>query len=156
MNPVHYSSKKQDWETPDDLFKRLDDEFHFKLDVCATRENRKVEHYFGPGGISDDGLSAFWGDMAQPCWMNPPYGKAISEWTFKARNESSLFKATVVALLPARTDTRWWHEDVIGGSAEVRFLKGRLKFKGAKYSAPFPSAIVVWRPKCSSSPSSSS
>ncbi len=87
-----------------------------------------------------DGLALTW---LGTCWMNPPYGRKIGQWVRKAY-ESSLLGATVVCLLPARTDTAWWHDYVVKG--EIRFLRGRLKFGGQKNSAPFPSAVVVYRP----------
>lgn len=141
---VHFSSQSSEWETPDDLFKKYDDVYHFSLDVCATLHNRKVERYFSP---QQDGLAQKWTGFS--CWMNPPYGAEIEKWVAKAHAEKG---CRVVALLPARTDTRWWHEHVFSGrhtkdspARIVEFLRGRIKFKGAENSAPFPSAIVVWR-----------
>lgn len=134
---VHFSSQRMDWETPQWLFDQLDAEFGFELDVCATPENAKCERYFTP---EHDGLSQEWTGV---CWMNPPYGREIGRWMRKAY-ESSLNGATVVCLVPARTDTAWWHDYAAKG--EVRFLRGRLRFVGARHSAPFPSAIVVFRP----------
>lgn len=134
------SDWRSDWETPDDLFKNLDAEFHFTLDVCANAENRKCSSYFSP---DQDGLAQDW--WPENCWMNPPYGREISKWVAKAFSQS-LRGATVVCLLPAKTDTIWWHRWVIGTGAEVRFVKGRLRFKGAKHSASFPSAIVIFKP----------
>ena len=136
---VHFSSKKSDWETPWDLFNALNEEFHFTVDVCAEEHNTKLKYYFSP---EDDGLSVDWGNHI--CWMNPPYGREITKWVKKAWEESQK-GATVVCLLPARTDTRWFHSYVLG-KAEIRFIKGRLKFEGAKNSAPFPSMIVIYRP----------
>jgi phage N-6-adenine-methyltransferase len=135
---VHFSSNKHDWETPWELFNKLNDEFNFTIDVCAERSNSKLEHFFSP---KEDGLSQSW--SGHVCWMNPPYGREISKWVKKAYEES-LRGCTVVCLLPARTDTKWFH-DYIYGKAEIRFLKGRLKFVGAQHSAPFPSMIVVFR-----------
>lgn len=133
------SSNRQDWETPQELFESLDAEFGFELDVCATESNTKCGKYYSP---EQDGLIKEWA-WAGTVWMNPPYGREIGKWVKKAFEES-LKGATVVCLLPARTDTAWWH-DYIEGKAEVRFIRGRLKFSGSKGSAPFPSAIVVMR-----------
>ena len=135
-----YSSLRSDWETPDDLFDALDAEFHFVLDVCADEANRKCETYFAEW---DDGLLQDWRGT---CWMNPPYGRQIGKWMRKA-HESSLGGATVVCLVPARTDSEWWWSYAI--PHEIRFVRGRLYFtngQGQRGRAPFPSAIVVMRP----------
>ncbi len=137
MDPVHFSSQSDLWETPQDFFDRLDDEFHFATDVCALPSNAKCERFFTP---EQDGLHQEWSGV---CWMNPPYGREIGKWMRKAY-ESSLSGATLVCLVPARTDTAWWHDYAAKG--EVRFVRGRLRFGGAKNSAPFPSAVVVFRP----------
>ena len=131
-----FSSKNTTWETPQWLFNQLDKEFNFELDVCATDDNAKCSKYFTP---QENGLKQKWEGI---CWMNPPYGREIGAWVKKAY-ESSLEGATVVCLLPARTDTKWWHEYCMKAS-EIRFIKGRLKFGNSKNSAPFPSAIVVF------------
>lgn len=133
-----FSSKTDQSETPQWLFDELNKEFEFTLDVCATADNAKCKEFFSP---EDDGLSQDWRGV---CWMNPPYGRKISEWIEKAYKESQN-GATVVCLVPSRTDTRWWHDYCVKG--EIRFLKGRLKFGNCKNSAPFPSAIVVFRQK---------
>jgi phage N-6-adenine-methyltransferase len=138
MNPVHFSSRSDDWATPQWLFDLLDAEFGFTLDVCAVAGNAKCQHYFSP---DVDGLKQDWRGV---CWMNPPYGRQIARFVEKA-HQSALLGATVVCLLPARTDTTYWHR-VIAHAAEIRFLKGRLKFGGAANSAPFPSAVVVFQP----------
>ena len=134
-----FSKETQEWETPQDLFDELNEEFQFTLDVCATKENRKCERYFDK---EMNGLTQNWGGRV--CWMNPPYGPRIGDWLYHARTESALGCATVVCLLPARTDTKWFHKHVYN-RAEIRFIKGRLKFGGAKNSAPFPSMIVIYR-----------
>ena len=135
---VHFSSGKDDWETPDDVFIPLDREFGFTLDVCANKINHKVGYYFDE---EDNGLIQDWGTNI--CWMNPPYSQ-LKKWLEKAYT-SSLNGATVVCLIPARTDTKaWWN--FVEGKAEVRRRKGRIKFVGAKSSAPFPSCIVIYRP----------
>ena len=135
-NEVMFSSRSDEWETPQWLFDQLHTEFCFRLDVCATADNAKCERYYTK---AEDGLAQDWSGV---CWMNPPYGREINRWIEKAY-ESSLGGATVVCLLPSRTDTKWWHEYVMRG--EVRFLRGRLKFGGSKNSAPFPSAVVIFR-----------
>lgn len=136
MNDVLFSSKSVVWETPQDLFDKLNEEFHFDLDVCALPENAKCEKYYTP---EDDGLSQPWNGV---CWCNPPYGRTIGKWIQKAY-ETFAGGGTVVMLLPARTDTKWFHE-YIYNKAEIRFIKGRLKFGNSKNAAPFPSMIVVF------------
>lgn len=137
MNNVHFQSNKHDWETPQFLFDGLNAEFGFELDVCATEANAKCKRFFS---ADDDGLKQVWAGV---CWMNPPYGREIERWIAKAF-ESAKSGALVVCLVPARTDTRWWHKYVTRG--EIRYLRGRLKFGTAENSAPFPSAIVIFRP----------
>ncbi len=132
-----FSSKTDLWETPQKLFDELDSEFHFDMDVCANPENAKCEKFFSP---EMDGLKQNWNGM---CWCNPPYGKEIGKWIQKAA-ESVHGGATTIMLIPARTDTKWFHE-FIYGKAEVRFLRGRLKFGNAKNYAPFPSMIVIFK-----------
>lgn len=136
MKNIHFSSKTDLWATPQDLFDKLNAKYKFTLDVCAVAENTKCDVWFTP---EIDGLAQNWGKDI--CWMNPPYGRQIIQWMKKAY-ESSLCGATVVCLVPSRTDTRWWHEYAIKG--QIEFLRGRLKFGGHKDSAPFPSAIVVF------------
>lgn len=135
---VHFSSKTDLWSTPQAFFDKLDDKFGFTLDVCATDDNAKCSNYYT---VEDDGLSQIWEGVV---WMNPPYGREIGKWMRKAY-ESSKNGATVVCLVPSRTDTAWWHDTAAKG--EVEFLRGRLKFGNAKNSAPFPSAVVVFKPK---------
>ena len=135
---VHFSSTTDLHATPQDFFDKLNVEFGFGLDVCATPENAKCPRYYTK---ADDGLAQDWGTGA--VWINPPYGREIGAWMRKA-NEAAKSGATVVCLVPARTDTKWWHEYVI--QHEVRFVRGRLKFGDAKNCAPFPSAVVVIRP----------
>jgi len=136
MNHALFQSDRQDWETPQRLFDKLDAEFHFTHDVCALPKNAKCRSYFTP---REDGLLQDWKGV---CWMNPPYGKEIEKWMQKAFFESTR-GVTVVCLVPARTDTEWWHKYALQG--EIRFLRGRLKFQGADATAPFPSAVVVFR-----------
>ncbi len=134
---VHFSSETDEWPTPQDFFDRLNEEFGFNLDVCATPENAKCPRYFTK---RENGLLQKWTGI---CWMNPPYGREIGQWVQKAYT-SALEGATVVCLLPARTDTAWWHDYCMKG--EIRFVRGRLKFGNASENAPFPSAVVVFRP----------
>jgi len=134
-----FQSKRHDWSTPQDLFDRLNAEFHFTLDPCATDETAKCERYFTP---EIDGLKQSW--AGETVFMNPPYGKALPIWMEKAHKEVNENGATVVALVPARTDTNWWHNHVNG--FHVNFPKGRIRFGGCQKSAPFPSAIVVMKP----------
>ena len=135
---VHFSSKTDLWYTPDDFYEKYNGVYNFETDVCATHENAKCENYYTQ---EIDGLSQDWQGV---CWMNPPYGRTIGKWMKKAY-ESSLNGATVVCLVPARTDTNWWHDFAMKG--EIEFIRGRLKFGGSKNSAPFPSAVVVFKPK---------
>lgn len=137
INNVHFSSKTDLHATPQDFFDTLDKEFKFGTDVCALPDNAKCESFFTP---EQDGLKQAWTGV---CWMNPPYGREIGFWMKKAY-ESMLEGATVVCLVPSRTDTRWWHDYAMKG--QIRFIKGRLKFGKAKNSAPFPSAIVIFAP----------
>lgn len=116
-----FSSKTDLYETPQDFFDKLNDEFHFDLDVCATPENAKCKRYYTP---EMDGLSQPWEGV---CWCNPPYGREIGAWVRKARLASDAGN-TVVMLLPARTDTRWFHDYIYGAyHTEIRFVRGRLK-----------------------------
>lgn len=133
-----FSSKSDDWETPQDLFDSLHAKYNFDLDVCATAENAKCERFFTP---EQDGLKQDWTGV---CWLNPPYGRQIGLWMAKAL-EASQAGATVVCLVPSRTCTAWWHDYAEKG--EYYFIRGRLKFGGSPNSAPFPSAIVVFRPR---------
>ena len=134
---VMFSSKDQTWETPQNLFDKLDKEFNFTLDVCATDETAKCNNYFTP---KENGLIQEWRGN---CWMNPPYGREIGIWIKKAWEESKK-GAKVVCLIPARTDTKYWHEYIFTYAAEIRFIKGRIKFGNSKNSAPFPSALVIF------------
>lgn len=152
MNKVHYSSNSTEWETPQYLFDYFNKSlfnFNFTLDVCATPNNTKCKKFFTK---KDNGLNQDWGN--ETCWMNPPYGKEIRHWVKKAY-ESSESGATVVCLLPSRTDTTWWHDYCM--KAEIILIKGRINFlkryiekSGEAFlmntSAPFPSAIVIFEP----------
>jgi phage N-6-adenine-methyltransferase len=135
---VHFKHETVLWSTPQVLFDALDAEFSFATDVCADASNAKCAHYFSP---AQDGLRQRWEGV---CWMNPPYGVEIGRWVQKAF-EASLYGATVVCLLPARTDTRWFQQYVLP-FAEVRYLPGRQRFGASGHGAPFPSAVVIFRP----------
>lgn len=148
-----FSRGKDDWETPPEVFEPLNKVFHFTLDVASSHENAKCELYFTETGLhkthqfgtrtfnSDDGLSGDW--EGHTCWMNPPYSN-WQKWVAKASVEAAK-GATVVALLPARTDTKAFHEYIWKKpSVEIRFVKGRIKFVGAEQGAPFPSMVVIF------------
>lgn len=132
---VHFSSATDLWATPQEFFDRLDAVHSFTLDACANSDNAKCDRYFTK---EQDGLAQSWDGVV---WMNPPYGREIGHWMRKAY-ESSQQGATVVCLVPARTDTRWWHDYAIKG--QIEFIRGRLKFGGHKSNAPFPSAVVTF------------
>ena len=135
VNQGLFTSNTDMWATPLDFFIKLNEEFNFETDVCAIESNAKCKKFFTP---EMNGLKQEWTGV---CWMNPPYGRGIGEWIKKAY-ESSLNGATVVCLIPSRTDTKWWHDYCMKG--EVRLVKGRLKFGDSKNSAPFPSAVVIF------------
>lgn len=133
MNKIMFSSKTDLWETPQELFCKYDSIYHFETDVCALPENTKCERFFSP---DIDGLQQEWHGV---CWCNPPYGREVGKWVKKAAESF----ATVVMLLPARTDTSWFHDYCLP-YGNIEFLRGRLKFGKAKNSAPFPSMVVVF------------
>lgn len=137
MNSALLSSEKMDWETPEELFNTLNNEFAFDVDVCATAENAKCKKYYTP---EENGLLQEWKGT---CWMNPPYGREIAKWMKKAYESSA---DTVVCLVPSRTDTKWWHDYAMRAD-EIRYIRGRVKFVGAKHGAPFPSSLVIFRQK---------
>lgn len=132
---VHFSSETDNWATPQEFFDKLNSVFEFTLDPCASAKNAKAPKYYT---AEDDGLAQNWD--GERVFMNPPYGRGIGDWVKKA----SETKGLVVCLVPARTDTKWWHNYVAGGGADIHFLAGRLKFGGSKNSAPFPSAVLVY------------
>lgn len=140
INAGMMSSATDQWATPQELFDDLDSIYHFTLDVCASDWNAKCDRYFDE---EQNGLAQEW---VGTCWMNPPYGRTIKEWVKKAY-ESAGNGTTVVCLIPARTDTAWWHDYVMKG--DITFLRGRVKFvsqtNDKDQSAPFPSAIVVFK-----------
>ena len=139
ISPTLYSSRTDDWPTPQSFFDQLNAEFGFTLDPCASATNTKCVAYFTQ---KDDGLKQDWGSHRVFC--NPPYGKTMREWARKCY-ESSQQGAMVILLAHSRTDTRWFHEWVYD-KAELRFVKGRLKFGDGIQSAPFPSLVAIYRP----------
>jgi phage N-6-adenine-methyltransferase len=151
---VLFSSKKDDWETPPELFDSLHGEFGFWIDGAASAENTKLSHWWGPGGIAVDALAVpAWRCVGGPIWINPPYSRGQQPNFIGKAAEEARNGATIVMLLPARTDTRAFHAHIWDARQhrprpwvkEVRFLPGRLKFVGAKDAAPFPSMIVVFK-----------
>jgi len=139
VQKVMFSSKSSEWTTPQDFYEELNKVYNFTLDPCATKESAKCEKYFTP---EDDGLNQDW--TGHTVFMNPPYGRSIKLWIKKAWEASRKGGTTVVCLIPARTDTRYWH-DYCMKAHRVYFVKGRLKFGGETNSAPFPSAVVVFK-----------
>lgn len=138
VNSALFSSKSDDWATPADFFAVLNAEFNFDLDVCASEKNHKTPDYFDE---KTDGLSQNWGGRRVFC--NPPYSQ-IEKWIQKAWTESYKPQTLIVLLIPARTDTKYFHDYILHRS-EIRFVKGRLKFGNSEHAAPFPSMVVVYR-----------
>lgn len=137
---VMFSSERDNWETPQRLFDELNKEFGFTLDSCADENNHKCDKYYTK---DQDGLTQCWKNERVFC--NPPYGREIGSWVRRCYLHSKVGDGIAVMLIPARTDTRWFHEYIYNKSnVEIRFLKGRIKFVGAKYNAPFPSMIVIF------------
>jgi phage N-6-adenine-methyltransferase len=150
--PAHLSSASDDWPTPADFYDALDAEFGFVLDVCASSANHKTTQFYAldhPDNGRRDGLAQDWAAQAAalggPVWMNPPYGRPIAAWMSKAF-EAAQAGATVVTLVPVRADTAWWHDLVLATGAQVRHVRGRLRFGNAVNTAAFSSAVVVYRP----------
>lgn len=138
----HYGNGRN-WATPPEIYEPLDAEFGFTLDPCCTAATAKCAKFYTE---ADDGLAQDW--SGERVFMNPPYGREIPAWTRKARAEVER-GALVVGLLPASTDLAWWHEDVLAAGAEIRFVRGRIRFlmDGRRWANAFmPSVIVVWRP----------
>lgn len=145
INSGLFTSNDSTWTTPQDFFDKLNDEFHFTLDAAALKSSAKVDNYFGPDHIDPsrrDALKCDWRTAADDwwIWLNPPYGREIKDFMRKADAEAQT-GAKIVALVPARTDTAWWHDYVI--HHEIQFIRGRLKFGNATNSALFPSALVI-------------
>ena len=137
-----FLSKTGEWETPQWLFDEYNTAYKFTLDVCASSENKKCVLYYSKesDALAKDSDWLIRGNA----WMNPPYGREIGKWVEKAFEQSNKYLGkAVVCLLPARTDTKWFHDYCMAGN--IRFLKGRLKFGNSKNSAPFPSMIVIFK-----------
>jgi phage N-6-adenine-methyltransferase len=142
-----FSSKNQGWRTPKPFFARLDSEYHFTTDVGATRDSALKEDYLG----LDNGRDALLSEWGKVSYCNPPYGREIGKWVKKAHDEAKTGKI-IVMLLPARVDTKWFHDYIFGAASEIRFICGRLKFEGVttksenigKFPAPFPSMVVIY------------
>ena len=135
---VHYSSKKHTWETSQDFFNKLNEIFNFDLDSCAETGTAKCSNFYTK---EDDALTKDWKGVV---WCNPPYGREQAKFVLKAYEESVKHNSTVVVLIPARHDTKLWQNIIFPNANQVCFIKGRLKFGGAKESAPFSSALVVF------------
>jgi len=135
---VGFSSESGEWDTPQTFFDKLDKQFEFTLDPCATEANAKCEKYFTK---EDDGLTQDW--KGHTVFVNPPYGRGIGVWLKKGYEESKKHNTVVVILVPSRTDTKWWH-DYVMKAKEVHLVRGRLKFGDSDNAAPFPSAVVVF------------
>ena len=133
-----FSSKSDEWETPQSFFNKLDKAYKFTLDPCSTQKTAKCKKYYTP---EDNGLTKSWEN--EIVFVNPPYGN-IKDWVKKAHDESINNNAVVVMLIPARTDTRYWHDYIMEEADSIYFIKGRLKFGNSPNSAPFPSAVVVF------------
>lgn len=139
MDKILFSSASDQWATPQDFFDELNEEFHFTLDPCADAYNYRCQKYFTK---EENGLFQDWQGEVVSC--NPPYGRGINKWIAKASNEAG-GETTIVMLIPARTDTKWFHDYIYKKrGVEIRFIKGRLKFGDSKNSAPFPSMIVIF------------
>ena len=139
MANIHFRQDSNEWSTPQDLFDQLNKEFGFTIDVAASESNAKCRRFYSK---DDDGLAQDW--QREVVWMNPPFGHQIKLWMAKAY-KSSIDGAIVVCLVPARTDTRWFHRSLMN-AAEIRVLDKRLRFSGAKAKAPFPAVIAVFKP----------
>ena len=140
---VMFSSKKDDWETPQTLFDKMNAIYNFSYDLAASDDNAKCEHYFTK---EDDSLATDWTAIDGNLWLNPPYGRDLKRWIKKAYESSLNRQGVIVVLIPSRTDTSYWH-DYIFNKANIEFLRGRLKFEVggvAGQSAPFPSAMITF------------
>lgn len=133
---VHFSSQSNEWATPQEFFDELNAEFNFTLDAAASPANAKCASFFTQ---DDDGLQQSW--KGHRVFCNPPYGRTIGKWIEKAATEAT---ELTVMLIPARTDTAAWHDHIFG-KAEVRFVRGRLKFNKSQKDAPFPCAVVIFK-----------
>ena len=138
MNDSLFSSNKQTWETPQELFDKLNNVFNFEVDIAAADDTAKCKKYYTK---EDDGLVKDW---VETCWCNPPYGREQIKWVERASEEVMKYNNTIVMLIPARPDTKVWHNIIFKYAKAICFIKGRLKFGNSKDSAPFPSAIIVF------------
>lgn len=141
MNEVHYSSEDTTWETPPEVFNPLNERFKFTLDPCCSPDTAKCEKFYTE---QEDGLTQNW--EGQTVFVNPPYGREIGKWVKKCAEEGAKPNTVVVMLIPARTDTKYFHEHIYH-KAEIRFMKGRVKFlRGGQRikSAPFPTMLVIF------------
>ena len=139
MNKALFTSKTDEWATPSEIYRELHAEFHFNLDPCASETNHKCPDYFTN---DQNGLLQDWGGRRVFC--NPPYGRAIAAWVKKCSEEAKKADTLVVMLIPARTDTAYFHDYIYKKAKEVRFIRGRLHFNESKNAAPFPSMIVIF------------
>ena len=135
INDSLFSSEKHDWETPDEFFLGLNKRFSFEIDLAASKQNAKLDKFYTK---EDDALTKDWKLIS---FLNPPYGRSINKWVEKSFHESTKWGSTIVMLIPARTDTIYFHEYVMRAKA-IYFVKGRLTFVGAPSAAPFPSMVV--------------
>lgn len=142
---VMFSSNSNDWGTPQHLFNVLNAEFNFNLDVCAEKYNAKCKNFFSP---KDNSLNQKW---TGTCFMNPPYGRGIIDWVKKALHDAKKNKATVVCLVPSKTETKWM-QDIRCEADEIRLIRGRLHFNDGPNAAPFPSCLVIFKPNPRSEP----
>lgn len=143
INKALFTSNKEDWETPQDFYDRLNAKYHFKWDLAASDDNAKCSCYFTR---DDNSLEQDWEGLSGNLFLNPPYGRELKLWVKKAATTGLKDKQNLVMLIPSRTDTSYWH-DYIFNHAEIKFLRGRLKFEVdgvSGDSAPFPSAVVIY------------
>lgn len=144
INKSLFTSNKEDWETPQDFYDRLNTKYHFEWDLAASNGNAKCDHYFTR---DDNSLEQDWGELSGNMFLNPPYGRELKLWVKKASETQLKRDQLLVMLIPSRTDTSYWH-DYIFNHAEIEFLRGRLKFEVdgvSGDSAPFPSALVIYK-----------
>jgi phage N-6-adenine-methyltransferase len=134
-----FSSERPDWRTPRWLFDKLAAHYQFSIDLAASADNALLPRFYTE---QDSAFLHSW--QGETAFLNPPYGRELAGWCERAEYAARRQGAVIVALLPVRTGVKWWHE-YIAHKATVMFLKGRLKFDGVAFNAPFDSAIVVWR-----------
>lgn len=141
-----FSSAKQEWETPLPLYNKLDSLYNFTIDLAADASNHKHNQFLGPGSeVNEDSFNEDWKGVG---WLNPPYGlktRKLQDWIKRAAVQSELHNSTIVLLIPARTNTKWWHEIIMEKADQIYFIKGRPKFGGATHGLPQPLAVIVFR-----------